>query len=67
MLFANERGRRGAGSLRLRSMARQLPQKIQASSPEGEAWATFLLRQSFSFASKEEVYEHHSQENLAEL
>jgi hypothetical protein len=27
----------------------------------------FLLRQSFSFASKEGVYEHHSQENLAEL
>jgi hypothetical protein len=33
MLFTNERGRRGAGSVGLRPMARQLLQKIQAQTP----------------------------------
>jgi hypothetical protein len=78
IVFTNERCRRGAGWLRLRSMARQLPQKNTGTDaprrlPTERRGAfffcvkAFLLRQSFSFASKEGVYEHHSQENLAEL
>jgi len=46
-------------------MARQLLQKIQAQTPRVVSLRRGVGR--FSFASKERVYEHHSQENLADL
>jgi hypothetical protein len=71
MLFTNERGRRGAGSLRLRLMARQLPHKIQGTDAPRrlptERRGAFSFASKLFFASREGVYEHYSQENLAEL
>jgi hypothetical protein len=78
ILFTNERCRRGAGWLGSVQWRGSLPQKNTGTDaprrlPTERRGAlffcvkAFLLRQSFSFASKEGVYEHHSQENLAEL